>query len=174
VAEKLAVLRPGAVIGYDPFISAERAAAAGVELCADMLSLAARADVLLLHVPLTPATTRLVNAAVLAAMRPGSFLVNCSRGQVVDERAVTEALASGTLAAAALDVFEDEPLPVSSPLRQLDNVILTPHVAGVTAQSDEARAREIAERILACAAGTRPAGLVNPEVWDARRPFSDL
>ena len=173
LAEKLAVLRPAAVIGYDPFTPAARAAAAGVELCDDLLSCAARADVLLLHVPLTPATTHLVDAAVLGALRPGSFLVNCSRGEVVDTAALIEALEQGRLAAAALDVFEDEPLPVSSPLRRLDQVILTPHIAGVTAQSDEARAREIAERVLACAAGNRPAGLVNPEAWDTRRLFSD-
>ena len=173
VAEKLAVLRPAAVIGYDPFVPAARAAAAGVELQDDLLSCAARADVLLLHVPLTAGTTRLVDARILGALPPASYLVNCARGQVVDERALIEALRSGRLAGAALDVFEDEPLPVSSPLRELGNVILTPHIAGVTAQSDEARAREIAGRILACAAGIRPAGLVNPEVWDTRRPFSD-
>jgi phosphoglycerate dehydrogenase-like enzyme len=70
-------------------------------------------------------------------------------------------------------VFEEEPLPVSSPLRGFPNVILTPHIGGVTAQSDEARAREIAERIVTCAAGTRPAGLVNPQAWDRRRPFAE-
>ena len=173
VAEKLTVLRPAAVIGYDPFASAERAAAAGVELCADLASCAHRADVLLLHVPLTAATTRLVDADILRALGPAGYLVNCSRGPVVDERALIGALGDGGLAGAALDVFEDEPLPVGSPLRAFANVILTPHIGGVTAQSDEARAREIAERILACAAGTRPPGLVNPQAWDTRRPFGD-
>ena len=169
--EKLAVLRPAEVIGFDPFVSKERAAAAGVELCADVLDCARRADVLLIHVQLTPQTTRLVDAGLLAAMRPTSYLVNCSRGRVVDEAALVEALRTDRLAGAALDVFESEPLPADSPLRTLDNVLLTPHIAGVTAQSDETRAREIGDRVLACAAGTRPVGLVNPEVWDARRPF---
>lgn len=173
VAEKLAVLRPAALIGYDPFASAERAAAAGVELVADFASCVERADVLLLHVPLTAETTKLVDADILRALGPGSYLVNCSRGPVVDEPALIAALREGGLAGAALDVFADEPLPTDSPLREFGNVILTPHIGGVTAQSDEARAREIAERILACAAGTPPAGLVNPKVWAARRPFGD-
>ena len=171
VAKKLAVLNPGKLLGHDPYASAEAAAAVNVELCADLVDCAARADVLLLHVPLTPATTHLVNAELLAAMKPTAFLVNCSRGPVVEEAALVAALREHRLAGAALDVFEQEPLPAGSPLRQLDNVILTPHIGGVTAQSDEARAREIGRRVLACVAGTRPAGLVNPEVWDHRRPF---
>jgi glyoxylate reductase len=173
VAEKLAVLRPAAVIGFDPFASAERAAAAGVKLVADLATCAERADVLLLHVPLTAQTTKLVDSEILRALGPAGYLVNCSRGPVVDERALIGALRDGALAGAALDVFEDEPLPVGSPLRELGNVILTPHIGGVTAQSDEARAREIAKRILACAAGTRPPGLVNPQVWKVRRSFGD-
>jgi phosphoglycerate dehydrogenase-like enzyme len=173
VAEKLAVLRPAAIIGYDPVISAGRAAEAGVELCPDARSCAERADLLLLHVPLTPATTGLVDAALLSAMRPTSYLVNCSRGRVVSEPDLIDALRRGRLAGAALDVFEDEPLPAGSPLRQLGHVLLTPHIAGVTAQSDENRAREIASRVLACAAGIRPSGLVNPLVWETRRQFSD-
>lgn len=172
VAEKLAVLQPARIIGYDPALSPRRAAAAGVTLCPDVRSLAEQADVLLLHVPLTPATTGLVDADLLAAMKPTSFLVNCARGKVVREAALIDALRSRRLAGAALDVYEDEPLPADSPLRQLGNVILTTHIAGVTAQSDENRAHEIASRVLACADGTQPDGLVNPEVWENRRQFS--
>lgn len=171
-AEKLAVLRPQAIIGHDPFVSAERARQAGVEVLGDLHELAARADVVLLHVPLTPQTTRLVDAAFLAELRPSALLVNPSRGEVVDEPALVAALREGRLRGAALDVFEQEPLPADSPLRGLDNVVLTPHIGGVTAQSDETRAREIAERVLACVHGTPPMGLVNPEVWDARRAFT--
>lgn len=173
VAEKLAVLRPARIIGFDPAVSPGRAQQAGVELCADIGSCARQADVLLLHVPLTPATTGLVDADLLAAMKPTAFLVNCARGKVVSEPALIAALRAGRLAGAALDVYQDEPLPAGSPLRQLDHLILTTHIAGVTAQSDENRAREIASRVLACAAGTQPEGLVNPEVWDARRSFSE-
>lgn len=173
VAEKLSVLRPASIIGFDPYVDPRRAAEAGVEVCGDVRDCVARADLLLLHVPLTPSTTHLVDAALLAAMRPTAYLVNCSRGEVVDEAALVEALAGDRLAGAALDVFEEEPLPADSPLRKLDNVLLTPHIAGVTGQSDETRAREIGERVLVAAAGSRPTGLVNPEVWENRRPFGD-
>ena len=173
VAEKLAVLQPARMLGFDPVISPERAKAAGVTLCPDLRSLAEQADVLTLHVPLTPATTGLVDAGLLAAMKPTAFLVNCARGKVVSEDALIDALRDQRLAGAALDVYEDEPLPADSPLRSLGHVILTTHIAGVTAQSDENRAREIARRVLACADGTQPDGLVNPQVWDRRRPFSD-
>lgn len=164
-AEKIAVMRPGAIIGYDPFISAERAGEVGVALVEDLSELAARADVVLVHVPLTPATAHLVNAEFLSHLKPTALIVNASRGEVVDQPALIAALAEGRLAGAALDVFEHEPLESDSPLLTLRNVILTPHIGGVTAQSDEVRAQEIAQRILAYLDGTRPVGLVNPAVW---------
>lgn len=173
VAEKLAVLRPASILGYDPFIDAGRAAQAGVELCDSVEECLTRADIVLLHVPLTPETTHLINAKTLALMKPGAYLVNCSRGKVVEEAALVEAIRSERLGAAHLDVFEEEPLPPESPLRGLPRTILTPHVAGITAQSDSTRAREIADRILAYIEGTRPVGLANPTVWDSRRPFTD-
>lgn len=164
-AELISVLRPAAIIGYDPFISEERARAVGVELVSDLHDLAARADIIVLHVPLTPATTRLVDAAFLEAMKPTALLVNVSRGEVVDEPALVSALEEGRIVGACLDVFETEPLAVDSPLRGFDNVILTPHIGGVTAQSDVTRAREIGERILAALDGTQPMGLINKTVW---------
>ncbi len=91
-----------------------------------------RADHLCLTVPLTTATRHLIDARRLARMRPGAFLYNVSRGAVVDEAALVAALRAGKLAGAGLDVFEEEPLPAASPLWDLENVILTPHVAGVT------------------------------------------
>ncbi|HTB56709.1 MAG TPA: D-2-hydroxyacid dehydrogenase [Polyangia bacterium] len=91
-----------------------------------------RADHVCLTVPLTPATHHLMDARRLARMRPGAFLYNISRGAVIDEAALVEALRAGKLAGAGLDVFEEEPLPATSPLWELENVILTPHVAGTT------------------------------------------
>jgi phosphoglycerate dehydrogenase-like enzyme len=91
-----------------------------------------RADHVCLTVPLTPATHHLMDARRLGRMRPGAFLYNVSRGAVIDEAALVEALRAGKLAGAGLDVFEEEPLPARSPLWDLDNVILTPHVAGTT------------------------------------------
>jgi phosphoglycerate dehydrogenase-like enzyme len=83
-------------------------------------------------VPLTPATHHLMDARRLGRMRPGAFLYNVSRGAVIDQAALVEALRAGKLAGAGLDVFEEEPLPAGSPLWDLESVILTPHVAGVT------------------------------------------
>jgi glyoxylate reductase len=174
-AALLSVLRPASLIGFDPFLSEERARAAGVELVADLGELAERADVIVLHVPLTPKTTHLIDAAFLARVKPTALLINVARGEVVDQLALVAALREGRLAGAALDVLEQEPLPAGDPLRDFDNVILTPHIGGVTAQSDEERAREIAARVLSYLDGNRPAGLVNPEALstpDALRPIS--
>jgi phosphoglycerate dehydrogenase-like enzyme len=91
-----------------------------------------RADHVCLTVPLTRATDRLIDARRLGLMRAGAYLYNVSRGAVVDQAALVDALRSGQLAGAGLDVFEHEPLPEDSPLWDLDNVILTPHVAGLT------------------------------------------
>jgi D-3-phosphoglycerate dehydrogenase len=107
-----------------------------------------QADVVTVHVPLDTQTRALIDAAALARMKRGAFLVNASRGPVVDERALVEALQEGRLAGAALDVFELEPLALDSPLREMDSVFLSPHVAGVSEES-EARLLET------CAANMR-------------------
>lgn len=103
----------------------------------DLHALFADADVVTLHCPLTPETRHLVNATALAALKPGAVLVNTARGAVVDERALVEALAAGTLAGAALDVFEDEPR-VTEELLELENVVLTPHIASATSDTRHA------------------------------------
>jgi (S)-sulfolactate dehydrogenase len=115
-------------------------------------ALIAKSDVLTLHVPLLPATRNLVDAARLAAMKPGAILINTARGGVVDEAAVAAALRSGRLGGAALDVFETEPLPAGSPLTGCPNLVLTPHIAGVTAESNERVSAMIAERVIAALA----------------------
>jgi D-3-phosphoglycerate dehydrogenase len=119
----------------DPFPQSQEAAAAlGVQVV-EVDALFDRADVLSLNCPLTPETRHLVNAERLARMPQGAFVVNVARGPVVDEPALVAALASGHLAGAALDVFEDEPLPADSPLRAMANVILGSHNASNTAEA---------------------------------------
>ncbi len=117
-------------------------------------TLLAEADVVTLHVPLDDATRGLIDARRLALMKKGAVLVNTARGGVVDEAALAAALAAGHLGGAALDVFADEPLPAGSPLAGAPNLVLTPHVAGVTVESNVRVSGMIAERV-AAALGAR-------------------
>jgi (S)-sulfolactate dehydrogenase len=109
----------------------------------------AQCDVLSLHVPLTPDTRNLIDPARIATMRPGAILINTTRGGVVDEAAVAAALSAGKLGGAALDVFEREPLAAGSPLAGCPRLILTPHVAGVTRESNVRVSTMIADRVAA-------------------------
>ena len=104
-------------------------------------------DVLTLHVPLTDDTRHLVGAGEIAAMKRGACIVNTARGGVLDEAAMVEALACGQLGAAALDVFEDEPLPADSSLAGVPNLYLTPHIAGLTEEANARTGELIASRI---------------------------
>jgi (S)-sulfolactate dehydrogenase len=135
------------VVAYDPFISPEAAAKLGVTLL-DLETLWREADVVSLHVPLTEATRNLVNAAVLAKMKRGALLVNCARGGIVDERALADALASGHLAGAALDVFEKEPPPSDHPLFAVESFVCTPHIGASTEEAQSAVAIAIAEQLV--------------------------
>ncbi len=128
--------------------------------------LLSESDIITLHVPLTPQTRHMIGADQLAGMRRGAILIHTARGGVVEEAALHRALVSKHLAGAAVDVFEREPLG-ESPLRSLENVILTPHVAGITYQSAERIARRTLANVLAYRDGGAPADLVNP---NARRP----
>lgn len=117
--------------------------------------LLAEADAVTLHVPLAPETRHLITGGRLARMKRGAVLINTARGGIVDEAALAEALASGQLGGAALDVFETEPLPAGSPLARAPNLVLTPHVAGVTRESNVRVSSLIAERVAqALARGT--------------------
>ena len=111
-------------------------------------ALLARADAVTLHMPLTPATHGLLSAQRLALMKPGAVLVNTARGEVVVEAALAEALRAGRLGGAALDVFAEEPLAPTSPLVGCPNLILSPHIAGLTLESNERVSTLIAERVL--------------------------
>ena len=115
-------------IAADPGLDAAAARKLGVDKV-DLGTLFTRADVLSLHAPATPETTRVINAHNLALMRPGAVVVNCARGQLVDEDALAAALRSGALAGAALDVFAVEPLSQGSILREAPNLVLTPHIS---------------------------------------------
>jgi len=129
----------------------------------NLRELLARAEVVSLHAPLGPATRRLIGAEELAQMRPDAILVNTSRGGLVDEASLVDALERGRLRAAALDVFEDEP-PRSARLRGLPNVVLTPHMGGVSERSVAEMTRRAVDAVLAALDGRAPEGLVNGDV----------
>ncbi len=122
------------MIVHDPYLPPWIAQEYRVELVADLEKLAARSDFVSLHVPLNDRTREMVGKSFLQTMKPTAFLINTGRGQTLDEAALATALKEGWIAGAGLDVFHQEPLPVDSPLLDLDNVILTPHTAGLSEQ----------------------------------------
>jgi D-3-phosphoglycerate dehydrogenase len=124
--------------------------------------LLARSDFISLHLPLVPATHGLIGSAALRKMKPGAYLINSSRGSVIDQNALIEALQQGWIAGAGLDVFDPEPLPADSPLLKLDNVVVTPHMA---AHTDEALLRMafVVEDVIAVFEGRQPKNPVSPE-----------
>jgi D-3-phosphoglycerate dehydrogenase / 2-oxoglutarate reductase len=134
------------VIGYDPFLSAERAAEQGIELYRNVDDLVQHCDYLTVHSPLTDETRGLINAERIAKMRQGVRIINCARGGIVDEDALADALESGHVAGAALDVFVNEP-PGEHRLFQLPNVLATPHLGASTDEAQESVAIEAAEII---------------------------
>jgi D-3-phosphoglycerate dehydrogenase len=131
------------VIAYDPYLTEERADVLGLSLT-DLDQVLRTADIISLHVPLSEETANLIDHEAISRMKPGAFVVNVSRGGVVDEAALAKALSDGRLAGAALDVYETEPLPPESPLLALDNIVLTPHLGASTVEAQELVAREIA------------------------------
>lgn len=135
------------VLAYDPYINPKRAQEMDVEP-RELESLLREADFVTIHVPLTDSTRKLINRERLALMKSTARLVNCARGGVVDEAALVEALREGKLAGAALDVFEEEPLPADSPLRKLPNVILTPHLGASTVEAQEKVAEDLARQFV--------------------------
>ena len=130
----------------------------------DRETLLREADFLSIHVPLAPDTNRLIGAAEFALMKPTAFLINTSRGKVVEETALVDALQSKRIAGAGLDVFEFEP-QIHPALLAMPNVVVTPHMGTATRETRLAMALMGADNLLAALAGQRPPNLVNPEVW---------
>jgi D-3-phosphoglycerate dehydrogenase len=134
------------VIVYDPYLTDSRARELGFRLIG-LDELLETSDVVSIHVPLTSETEALLGADELAAMKSSAYLVNVARGGVIDESALADALSNRKLAGAALDVYETEPLPADSPLRQAPNLVMTPHIGAATEDAQVRVAAEVAERI---------------------------
>jgi phosphoglycerate dehydrogenase-like enzyme len=152
-------------VAYDPYVAPDRATALGVELV-DLETLLSTADYVVVLCALTPETHHLLNADRLGLMKPTAFLINTARGPIVDQAALTEALADRRIRGAALDVFEQEPVNPNDPLFALDNVIVTPHALCWTDEWAYITGRSAIESILAIAAGNVPNYVVNKEVVD--------
>jgi D-3-phosphoglycerate dehydrogenase len=133
------------VLGYDPYISEAAAKEFSVELVS-LEQLLAESDFVSLHTALSPTTQNLINAASLAKMKKGAFVINTARGELIEEKALAEALKSGHLGGAGLDVFAEEP-PKNSPLAELANVVGTPHVAGSTTEAQEGVGTQVAVQV---------------------------
>ena len=142
------------VMAYDLFLPADAPdwEKLGVE-SVTLETLLAEADAVSLHVPLTPDTRQLFDAGRLARMKPGAVLINTARGGIVEEAALADALRSGRLAGAMVDVFEKEPLPAGSPLADVPNCLLTPHIAGVTRESNVRVSAVVARKVAECLRG---------------------
>jgi D-3-phosphoglycerate dehydrogenase len=161
------------LIATDPYVDPARAAEVGVTLV-DLPALLAEADVVSLHVSLTDETRRMIGEKQLRAMKPTAVLINTARGEVTDEDAVARAVEERWIAGAALDAFTKEPLPVDSPLRQVDpeRMILTPHNIAHSEAGRRANLKLALDQILAVARGEVPVHVVNPAAiprWRARR-----
>jgi D-3-phosphoglycerate dehydrogenase / 2-oxoglutarate reductase len=147
------------VVAYDPFVAKERFRELGVERAESADEVLLAADFLTLHLPLTPETTGALDANAFEQMKDGVRLVNAARGELVDEQALLEALRSGKVAAAALDVFSAE--PYSGPLLELDNVVVTPHLAASTEEAQDRAGVIVAEQVAAALEGALVTNAVN-------------
>lgn len=156
------------VVVYDPYVPVRQVRALGATFVPDIRALVKVADFVTLHVPENEGTVRLVNEALIARMKRGAYLINTSGGGVVDPGALVDALETGRLAGAALDVFEGQPLPASSPLMSAPNLILTPHIGGATVETVERHSRMMTSEIERLLDGKPLRHVVNPAYESAR------
>ena len=153
------------VLGYDPYVAPDELARRGAEPVTSLDELVRQADVVTCHTPLTPETRHMIDERTIGLMKPGAILINTSRGPMQDERAVFEALVKGHLAAAGLDVWEEEPTSPDNPILNLPNVVCSTHVAGVTKEATRQTSVQVVSEMLRVLRGERPDVLVNPDVW---------
>ena len=154
------------VLAYDPYLESSEFEARGATPCS-LETLLAQSDYVSVHCPYNEETKDLLDAGTLAQMKSSAFLINCARGGIVNEDALSDVLSRDALAGAALDVWVVEPPPMDHPLLRFDNFIATYHTAGVTYDSRQNMAQWNAEQVMDILAGRRPPRLINPEAWDA-------
>jgi phosphoglycerate dehydrogenase-like enzyme len=151
------------VIGFDPFV-AEGSYSGPAQLTKTLEDLLRQSDFVSLHVSLTPETRNMINAHTLAWVKSKCRLINTSRGAVIDEEALVQALVDGKLGGAALDVFAEEPVPPNHPLLKTPNTLLTPHISSTTVESLDRMSLQAAQGVLDVLHGQNPQYIFNPEV----------
>ena len=166
------------VIAHDPYLTEDQASEAGAKLVG-LPELLHRADIITVHTPLTAQTRGLLGRAQLEATKPGAFVLNVARGGIVDEAALADALASGHLGGAAVDVYSAEPMAPDNPLRDAPNLVLTPHLGASTTEAQDRVGIEMAEQVLMALSGVTPPYAVNapavaPETAPRLRPYVEL
>ncbi|MDQ4036312.1 MAG: phosphoglycerate dehydrogenase [Chloroflexota bacterium] len=166
------------VMASDPYLTEEQAAEAGAKLVG-IGELLHRSDVITVHTPLNSQTRGLLGAAQLEATKPGAFVLNVARGGIVDEHALADALRSGQIAGAAVDVFSTEPMAEDNPLRDAPNLVLTPHLGASTSEAQDRVGLEMAEQVILALGGVTPPYAVNapsvaPETAPKIRPYVEL
>ena len=169
-ARKLKVAFDVQVMVYDPFVTKTSMASLGVDKCEDLQEGLANADYVSIHAPYNEKTHHLIGEKELALMKKDAYLINCSRGKIIDQEALYNTLSTHSIRGAALDVFATEPLLPDERLLQLDNVIVSPHFAGDTIEAKRRCSAQIAGEVLKVARGEVPASPVNPEVLSKFKP----
>lgn len=163
------------VLAYDPYLSADTIAARGAEKMETLDALLGQSDYVSVNCPHTAETRGMMGAAQFARMQPHAYFITTARGGIHDEAALATALQAKQLAGAGLDVWEDEPPAPDHPLLTFDNVVSSPHNAGITRQSRHNIARIAAEQLIDMLDGKRPPRLLNPEVWPVyQRRFHEI
>lgn len=169
VARKMTAAFNMRVLGYDPYLDAETLTEKGVEKVDRLEDLLPRCDFVTLHCPGGTETRRMMDAARLACMKPGAYLINTARGSIVDEAALVAALQSGHLGGAAIDVYDPEPPLPANPLLHMENVIVTPHFCAMTEESLHNMGVAVAQGVCDALSGRHPQFLVDPGMWESRR-----
>lgn len=159
------------VIGYDPFISKEDMEKDGIEKIDELAELMGKADFISLHLPHIPKTHHIIDGKMISKMKSTAYLINCARGGTVDEEALYNALKNGNIAGAGLDVFEQEP-PEDSPLLQLDNIMLTPHIGANTKEGQIRAGTVCAEQIIKVLDGKEPDFCVNKRLMQNMKNYN--
>ncbi|CUH94601.1 hypothetical protein P22_0667 [Propionispora sp. 2/2-37] len=157
------------IIVYDPYVKPEAITGQGFQYAADLSMILRKADVVSLHVPLTPKTKHLIGEAELKTMKSSAVLINCSRGGIIDEAALAKALEENRLHSAAVDVFSHEPVTADEPLFKYDNIIVSPHMAGQTKEAASGVATMAAEGVVAVMNGRRWQHVCNPQAYEHPR-----